>query len=178
MALYRFLSLMMGCMALVTGGFCFWGLPAHPAWARSLPRWRWPGLGLGVLLLAYSAYEASAMLPDTRWPPLFWALVPVTVALAWKYLDFLFARAMGGLWIVWANFLIQHAFAYHCGLRPLYGLVALLWGCAGMAFLAWPWWMRDALETCANTPSWRRGVLVFAILSFAIFVLLPFLGGD
>ncbi len=164
-------------MALMAGGFCFFGLPKKPAWATSLPRWRWPGLALGTLLLLYSAYEASAMLPGTRWPPLFWALVPVTVALAWKYTDFLFARALGGLWVVWANYLIQHAFAYHCGARPLYGLTAFLWGCAGMVLLAWPWWLRDALEACAKKTLWRKIALAFALLSLACFAILPFLGG-
>lgn len=176
MPLFRILSLLMALLALAMGWLCFRLIPRHPQWAARLPRHRTGGMLLGTALLAYCAYEGGALLPGTRWPPLFWALVPMVAALSWKYLDFLFARAMGGLWIALANYLIQHAFAYYCAWRPLYALVALLWGCAGMAAIAWPWLMRDALQACQNRPAWRWTALAASLASALLLALLPFLG--
>ena len=74
------------------------------------------------------------------------------------------------------NHLIQHAFAYYCGWRGVYSSLALVWGLAGMALIAWPWLMRDFLETLNKHPRWRPGVWAFSVICALAFAILPFCG--
>lgn len=115
------------------------------------------------------------MLPE-RFVTLVWLLVPVAVAACWFFLDFLFARALGGFLVLVANHLIQHAFAYYCGLRPIYCTIALLWGLWGMTLIAWPWLLRDFWEATPKHPRCRVAIWGFCILSALAFAILPFCG--
>lgn len=175
MILYRLLSILLALACALPGVVGYLALPKAPALAAKLTRNRIGGTILGAILLAYCAYEGAAMLPGTRWAALFWGLVPIATFLGWRYLDFLTARAYAGALIVLANYAIQHAFAYDCACRPLYGCVALIWGCLGMAMLAWPWRLRDALEACAKNTKIRITTLAACTVSALLLAMLPFL---
>ena len=173
MTLFRAISFLMSMLVLGIGVLCGFALPKAPALATRIPRLRLPGALLGTALLAYCAYEGALMLPGTRWGQLFWALVPVTAFLCWYFMDFLMARALGGLLVIIANFLIQNAFGAYCGCRPLYASVALAWGVAGTLLIAWPWWFRDVLTACSRHLAWRIALLLVSVFSCIVFLVLP-----
>ncbi len=178
MALYRTLSVLAGLLAFACAVFAACALPRHPRWATAIPRWKIPGMALGTLVLMDCAFEAGRLLPGTQWPAVFWLLVPVTLVLAWKTLDFLFARAFAGAWVLLVNYLIQNAFAYYCGIRPLYAVAALVWGvCATIALFA-PWQFRNLLESCAKDAKGlpNRILLGVGAITGLLMALLPFVG--
>ena len=176
MILYRILSVLLALAGLTLALLAVLGATRFPEAVKKIPRARVAGTILGVLVLIYCAYEGGQLLPGTRWVALFYALVPVVTVLSYFFLDFLMARAFGGLLIVLANYVIQHAFAYHCGCRPLYALAALTWGCLGIAFLAWPWWMRDLFDCCEKYRSTRWGFLCVASILALLLIALPMKG--
>lgn len=175
MIIYRLLSILLALLCL---GFAYLATrlcTAHPKLPALLARHRLGGLLLGVAVLCWCAYEGAAMLPARFATPV-WLLVPVVTAACWFFLDFLFSRALGGFLILLANHLIQHAFAYYCGARPLYCILALLWGIGGTALVAWPWLLRDALEQAPKHPGSRPPIWIFCVLSALAFAALPFCG--
>lgn len=180
MVLYRTLSVLAGFLAIACAVVAACVLPRHPRWATAIPRLKLPGMVLGALVLADCAFEAGRLLPGTRWPALFWILVPVTLFLAWKTLDFLFARAFAGAWVLLVNYLIQNAFSYYCGVRPLYAVAALAWGVCATLVLFAPWQFRDLLEGCAKSAKGlpNRILLGIGIATGLLMALLPFLGRD
>lgn len=176
MALYRTLSVFLALAGVAFAATAAFGTTRHPELAKKLPRARVAGTILGALVLAYCAYEGGQLLPGTRWGAFFYALVPIVTVLSYFFLDFLMARAFGGLLIVLANYVIQHAFAYHCGCRPLFAIAALCWGCLGIAFLAWPWWTRDFFAYCEKHSGPRLACFGIAVVLALLLIVLPVTG--
>lgn len=141
---------------------------ARPA---SLPRCRWAGVALGLPCLAWSAWHACIMLEGglAKYHCVVWALVPITAVLAFFFLDYLFARASGGFFILAANELIRCAFAYAIVLRPLFSAVCLIVGVLGLFMLGTPWRMRDAMVLAATKR--KLGTTFGAVLAFMAIVL-------
>lgn len=175
MTIYRLLSILMALLCLGSAAVATLVCPKSAKFPGRLSRHRLGGLLLGLVVLCWSAKEGASLLPERFATPV-WLLVPVVAVAAWFLLDFLFARAFGGFLVLSANHLIQHAFAYYCGFRGIYCILALIWGVAGMALIAWPWLMRDFLETLNKHPRWRPGLWAFAVICALAFVILPFCG--
>ncbi len=116
------------------------------------------------------------MLPAV-WTPRIWALVPLVLVACWWLLDYTAARALGGLLVLMCNHIIQNAFAYNCACRSLYAIVAVIWGIAGLACIAWPWLLRDGLQFLTQRRSYLVALWFFCGFSALVFALLPFLGG-
>ncbi|GEM_PF-5931950 len=176
MALYRTLTILMALICLGFGLFSAFVIPKKPALSVKVPRLRIAGIVIGVIALMYCAYAGCQMLPGSRWCSLFWALVPVSAVLLGYYMDYLFARAFGGMLVILTNYLIQHAFAYHCGGRAVYAITAVIWGVAGLVFLAWPWRLRDFWSACTTCSKCRYAILAAGVISAALLAILPFVG--
>ncbi len=175
MAIYRLMSIFMALLCLGVAAVATVLCPKHAKLPGQLARHRIGGALLGIAVLCWCAKEGASMLPERFATPV-WLLVPFAVAACWFLLDFLFARAFGGLLVLMANHLIQHAFAYYCGCRPVYCLIALVWGLTGMTLIAWPWLMRDFLEAVPRHPRWRPILWAVSLLSALSFAILPFCG--
>lgn len=136
-------------------------------WCR-LPRLRLPGVLLGTLCLAWAAAEVNLMLEGDMavYHRLVWAAVPVVALLAYIHLDFLFARALGGLLLLLLTDMLHQAFAIHLPARLLFAAAAYLVCLWAMALVAAPWYFRDLLQQTAESRPWRHGTTaVFAALS-------------
>ena len=175
MTIYRLLSILLGLLCLTFAVVATVLCPARPKLSGQLPRHRFGGFLLGIVVMCWCAWEGASMLPANYTTPV-WLLVPFAVVACWYFLDFLFARALGGFLALIANHLIQHAFAYYCGIRPLYCLIALAWGLWGMTLIAWPWLLRDFLLAVSKHPRSRTAIWCFCILSALAFAILPFCG--
>jgi hypothetical protein len=144
---------------------------------RQLPRERNIGIAIGAVCLVWSAYYALPMLEGglAKYRPLIKILVPVTTVLAYLFLNYVFTRAMGGLMMIAATYMLHQAFVAHLPLRPVFSLICYVVAVAGMFALAAPWHFRDLLHRAAERASWRHaltlangclavGLLVFALL--------------
>jgi len=131
---------------------------------------------IAVPVLLRCAIDGAAMLPEGGWRSLCFALVPVVSILGYLLMDFIFARAFGGLLALCANYLIAKSFANDVACRPLYCTIALLLGLAGMILIAWPWWMRDFCDFRNRLPARRKPLLFIATLCLALpLLILPFI---
>lgn len=149
---------------------------SNPLMFKKLPRLAWAGMVVGVPCLVWSAKAACLMLegPLAKFHIIVWALVPIAAVLAWFFLDYLFARAVGGFFILAANELLHQAFAANICVRPLYSAVCLVIGICGLFVLGVPWYMRDAIILAGNNK--KLGIVIGSILILCGFVLilLPF----
>ncbi len=175
MALYRIISILLAGLALGCGILPWAAQTRATGLSRWLPRQRWLGLALGAGVLAWNAYEGAQMLPAS-YTPYVWGLVPIAAFLCFFWLDYTFSRAFGGLLALLANYGIQHCFAFDCAWRGLYAALALAWGLSGLALVAWPWLMRDALEP-GGRARLRWWWLAWGCVSALGLALLPLFGG-
>jgi hypothetical protein len=147
-------------------------------WQRALARQRWLGLALGSICLIWAAHHACIMLEgELSSFHIFVVLaVPLAIVLCFFFLDFLFARALGGFFILCSNRLLYEAFVHNMSGRGFYSLICLAMGVIGLFWLGAPWYFRDSLELAARRPLWSRvfaGLfLLFALVLFAPALLL------
>lgn len=188
MSLFILLSMCLGVFSLCLA--VLYGLVPRGLqdWQRALARQRWLGLALGSICLIWAAYHACIMLEDAlpnfhnfhiifflEVPPVVLAVPPIIV-LCFFFLDFLFARALGGFFILCSNRLLYEAFVHNMSGRGFYSLICLAMGVIGLFWLGAPWYFRDSLELAARRPLWSRvfaGLfLLFALVLFAPALLL------
>ncbi len=145
----------------------------HPAFCRALPRHRGLGVGLAMLCLAWASVHVALMLEGgmAEYRPLLWVLVPVVSTFAFFFLDFLFARALGGLLLLAATWLLHSAFSAYLPMRPVFSVFAYLVAGFGALLVAMPWLLRDLLERARNDQAWRRCAAALCALFAAVFLL-------
>ncbi len=124
----------------------------------SLARNKWIGIALSILMLIlliphveqlFSADSARALAL-----PLRIAACGVAVLL-WMYADYLFARALAVACIYLAWMALQGGYAV--GIHPLYAILFILIGIAGILLGAKPFWLRDLLELAQKNARIRWG---------------------
>lgn len=166
------------------GAFClllaaFYGILPRGLhdWQRALPRQCWLGLALGSICLVWAAYHACIMLEGnlSRFHFLVKLMVPVGAVLCFFFLDFLFARALGGFFILCANQLVHDAFVHDLGGRAVYSLVCLAIGVIGLFWLGAPWRFRDSIDLAARQPHWSRLFAGLFLLFALVLIIQPYL---
>lgn len=173
---FRILSLVVGLTLAASGGMVLRRSGLDPALAARLPRNRLGGALLGLICLLWSAYHGSLMLEGglAPWRKLIWALVPVAAFLCYHFLDYLLARALGGMLVLCVAALLHGGFVEAVPWRPLYSLACYVAGVFGMVLIAAPWRFRDLLLALSRPGPWRRpaGSLILAI--GLVVTILPF----
>lgn len=154
-----------------------WGHQLWPNAWRVLPRNRVLGAVLGLVCLLWSAWHAQFLLEGdlAKYQPWLWVAVPVVAVVGVLYLDFLFARALGGFILLLMPLLLDQGFTVHLPGRPLFSAACYLFGLAGMVLVAAPWYFRDLLRFTSERAAWRRtasAVTGIAALLFVAFALL------
>jgi len=136
--------------------------PRHPGLWRTLPRERNFGIALGAACLVWSAFYAVPMLEGglAKFQPIVKLLVPAVTILSYFYLNYIFTRALGGLMMLAATFMLHEAFAAHVPMRFLFSTCCYAIAVAGMVALATPWRFRDLLKKCTENPSWRKALAI------------------
>lgn len=171
-----FCALLAGLLALVTVG-----VRQCPDLWRRLPRERWLGTFLAMLCLAWAAWHAVPMLEGglARFRIVVVALVPIITVLSFGKLNYLFARALGGLCLLLLTYMLHLAFTIQLPARVVFAAGCYLLLVVAMWQVAAPWYFRDALRKAAATPRWRgrlAGVIGAFLVFFLVFALLPLLG--
>jgi len=135
------------------------------------------GWVIGIPVLLWSAHLGVQMLEGDLacYRAIVWCLLPVAIILCGLLLDYLNARALGGLLLLCATHLISAGFAFNVPLRPIYSTICILVGIMGMIGIATPWRYRDAFILANKNRLWSRSLGGFFILSALTLLILPWL---
>jgi hypothetical protein len=150
---------------------------ASMAFARTLPRSRVAGFVLLTIAFFWTFWLLASMemgeFSGFRKPLLF--ILPVGFLLVLRYVDeFLAARALGILFLLAAEPLLDAAFFRSEGSRLLVTVFAYLLIVAGLIWVTMPYWLRDQINWSARTIGrWRltHGLVLLygaAILACAV----------
>lgn len=141
--------------------FCFSGFyvyrlrgEARIVAAERAVRNRVAGVIVGVIALAMCVPQAAAISWDWLADILWWLVVVLAVS-SYIFLDHLLSRAIGGLLVMSAYYLVNYGFAIHLPLGAAGYALALLWGAFGLCISGWPYLLRDILRGCGRKDRWR-----------------------
>ena len=143
----------------------------RPDLPSRLPRSRLMGEAVGVPVLCWAAYHVTQMvMPGSIFAKLAVVLVPVVAVAAWSHLDYLFARAFGGLLLLGANHLLTAAFVVQAPGRSTLSVLLYAMGVPGLVLVSSPWGMRNLLEKARDSGAWRGGALAVCAFYAALFL--------
>ncbi|MBM4152425.1 MAG: hypothetical protein FJ220_02740, partial [Kiritimatiellaceae bacterium] len=139
------ITLLIGTITVVVGGF----MCANPGRVKAdliaFPRSRWPGWILAAMDLIWAAYELSKMHFGSfdAWKPHLYWLTPIAIVLCIIYLDELLSpRSLGGFLLLAAGPVLGIARWHPSDARIVISILAYLWIIIGLLFLLSPWWFR------------------------------------
>lgn len=172
---YHFFLIALGLTGAAAAAAAVWCLRLRPAGLpkyEKLPRNRfWGGL-LGTAALLWYVPYARVVVFDFM-VPLLWPLALVCAVLGYCYLDYLFSRALGGVFVLLAYFFVHGAFAWNLPGAAALSVGMWLLGCLGIAFSGKPCWMRDLIRKMCASPPVRRGFAAyFALLGIVCLTVL------
>jgi|BioPla2DNA2_1021312.scaffolds.fasta_scaffold99014_2 hypothetical protein len=177
MSTFISISLLLGLLSLFYAYLFAVASRRNAPWYRSFPRHKWLGMILGTICLLWSAWHAIIMLEGDLQRFHIWVklLVPVTVVLCYFFLDYLNARALGGLMILATNYLLHAAFVHAVPGRAFYSIICLFLGILGLFLVGTPWRMRQLLERAADNTRWATGLGIAFAICAASLLFQPFL---
>ncbi len=145
-------------------GWWAWTLNAEklPCWEK-LPRNRPYGVVLGLAALIWCIPHARPIVFDWMVPWL-WPLAIGGAILGYFFLDYLFARATGGLLILLAYYFVHGTFDFHTPGAAVLAILYWLVGIAGICISGKPCWMRDSLRAVCTRKRVRWCVGGFLML--------------
>lgn len=176
----------LGLMAAVLGGVfllvamaAWMMMPRWPLLASRIPRDRTAGSVLmfaAVGWLAFAAIEMIGLDSESTLRLIILLLVPALTILFASTLDFLVARALGGLLLLACARLIDLAVWTNLPMRPLFAAVCYVVSLSGFVLVIAPWLLRDLLANCATRPGWRWGTALVALLAGVCLVVFSVVG--
>ena len=119
-----------------------------------LPRAAIPGAIIGFIDLLWCIPNVKPIVPDSLHPMLLPAAC-IGAVLAWIFLDKLLSRAIGGLLILLAHYLLKESFAEGLPGSAFFALLCLAFGTLGIFISGKPHLLRDLLRKLCANPGWR-----------------------
>lgn len=166
-------SLLFGC-ALLGAAAVGYLLPKHETWWKTIPRARYGGTVLGFIGIGWAVGLAGPMVQGllggkqdgflvrsfANSPLLPLLLVCLITAGCYFLMDYLLARALGGLILLAANLLLQQAFAIALAVPQRVSLAAVCYilGTYALFMLGTPYRFRNLLERMTQKPAWRLSI--------------------
>ncbi len=127
------------------------------------------GVIIGFPLICWCVPHAQAIIFAWAEAYLWYAAVILTI-LSYFYLDYLFARALGGAFIIGAYYFVHAAYEFQVpGAIPL-TIFAWLWGIAGIIISGKPSLLRDYFRKSANSIKLKNASCIFFGISGIIFI--------
>jgi hypothetical protein len=174
---FRLTAVLAG-LTLISGAFAIaWLLPRQPDAWRKLPRERRYSVVLALWVMLWAAHLAQPLLEGglTNLRQLLLPLAMALTVLAFFFLDYLFTRAVAGLTILVATWIMEAAFIAQVPARWLLAVVGYVLATIALYLLASPYRFRDWLDACARLPKWRHlsaGLLALAAIVPLVLALL------
>jgi uncharacterized membrane protein len=146
-------TLLIGVLAVVSGGAALLAPARVRAGLVAFPRSVWPGRLLVAADLAWASYELAQMHLGTfdAWKPHLYWLTPIGIGLCVVYLnDLLSPRALGGFLLLAAGPVLDIARWHESNWRLVIVVLAYLWILLGLLWLLSPWWFRRIAQVVAG----------------------------
>ncbi|HBC89572.1 MAG TPA: hypothetical protein DCZ94_21755 [Lentisphaeria bacterium] len=144
---------------------------------EKLPRMRILGAVLAGLGLFWCTFHSKPLVPSS----MHFYLLPTAAFCTWVgyiLLDYLFARAFGGMLILFAHYWLYESFAYKTPCKPLFSILCFVMGTFGIFLCGKPHLLRDLFRNAAKSTNWRyslAGILVFFSLMYMTYGLIHLL---
>lgn len=126
------------------------------------------GVIIGFPLVCWCVPHTQAIIFSWAEPYLWYAAVVLTV-LSYFYLDYLFARALGGAFIIGAYCFVHWAYEFQVPGGIALTVIAWLWGICGICISAKPSFLRDYFRKCASCKKLKIVSYLFFGLTDVIF---------
>jgi hypothetical protein len=153
-------AILFGVVQITAAVFFIVMLPRKAELWKRVPRERIVGGILGATCLIWAACLAAPLLEGSL--ERFRGALPfIVVGLSLSsffLLDYLFARAAGGIILLAVNSLLHGAFVAHMPARPLFSFICYVLGTYALFMLGSPYRFRDLLERMTFKSGWRFGV--------------------
>ena len=141
-------------IAAVIGMWCWKMTPATLALWEKLPRNRTAGTIIGFLALLWCVPHATPIVWDWMQGWLY-PLVFICTVLGCLFLDYLFSRALGGIFILGAIYFLHESFTFHTPAAWILAIICWTIGIAGLFLSAKPHLLRDFIRLIAASRLWR-----------------------
>lgn len=166
-------TLLFVLLIFIISGILAWGPVRDAELWKKLPRHRNVGGILALICLIWCAAYALPMFEGAaeNFRVIIKLLVPIIAILAYFFLSYIFARALGGVLVLSASHLLAASFAARPEGRAFYALFCYLFAAAGLTIIVFPWLLRDLLEKAIHTKRYRfliPGVMSAMALIMAI----------
>ncbi len=148
--------LLFGCAVVFSGIWIIKLNPDNLSIKEKLPRNVWLGMIFGVAGLIWCIPHSKPILPDSLHPYLIPAVI-VCAFLAYNFLDYLFARAIGGFMILLAHYFLHESFTLHTPASPVFAAFCMAMGIVGIFFAGKPYLFRDFIRKAAGNHRLRIG---------------------
>ena len=170
-ALYPAALAAWGLLLAACAYLAFSAVPERTASWEKLPRGRISGTVLMLIGIAWCAYQAVPVLDGMLPKEKIMLIALVCMVAGFFLLDNLFARAIGGIMILTAHFMLDRSFDFHSPIKPLFSAACLVFGTAGIVICAKPYWLRDLVRKICQAPKWRMGAAAAAAAFSLVFLL-------
>lgn len=167
--LYRIWMIPGGIFLLISGIFFFCLNAGDLKRFEALPRNRYFGLFAGWFGLIWCIPHAQAVAPQFL-IPLMWPLALIAPVAAFFCLDYMTARAFGGLLIIISYEALHQSFALALPLAGVIAVVSWILGGCGIWISGIPYHFRDAIRLAAEKKLWRN-VFGFSLLSAGLLLI-------
>ncbi len=171
-----FLCVLFG-VSLFSFFLIFWSgklVPSNPEKWEALPRNIFIGMVIAIIDLAICVPQSEPIVPTGM---ISW-LVPIACVSAWiiyQFLDYIFARAFGGMLILLAHFLLFASFSLQTPGKPLLSLLCFAIGTLGIFFCGKPYLMRDYIRKIASSKKWRSAAVSISAIYAITFLIIGIL---
>lgn len=126
------------------------------------------GVIVGFPLVCWCVPHTQAIIFSWAEPYLWYMAIVLTV-LSYFYLDYLFARALGGAFIVGAYCFVNWAYEFQITGAILLTVIAWLWGICGIFISGKPSFLRDYFRKCAVNGKLKICSYIFFAITAASF---------
>ena len=135
------------------------------------------GIILGILCILWISANLSPVLVDNLKPLRIWLYPAMTILgiSSFFFLDYLFARALGGICLLLADFFLYQAYVEQIYWRPLYSLILYGIGINGLILILYPYHFRDLLEKISIDKRCRIIVSYILLLIGVLMIVIPLL---
>jgi len=141
---------------------------------EKLPRNILFGVILAGIDFSWCIPHAKPIAPDSiaAW------LIPVAIVCLWlsyQFLDYLFARALGGFLILLAHYFLYSSFYFKAPAKPFFSVLCYVMGTLGIFFCGKPHLMRDLIRKLNVNSKWRMSALLLMLVYAFTFLIIAVL---
>ena len=125
---------------------------------EKIPRNRLWGTALGIFVLLWCAMESRPLVSESFQK----YLIPLAVFGTWvgyMFLDYLFARVLGGFFILLAHYYLFESFAFKTPLKPLFPILCFIMGTFGILIAGKPYLLRDLIRKILTNKKWKSATV-------------------